>query len=190
MSKKTTVLMILDGFGLNDKVEGNAVKQAKTPVIDKLMSDYPFAKGYASGLAVGLPDGQMGNSEVGHLNMGAGRIIYQDLTKITKAIEDGDFFKNEALLDAVKNCKENNSALHLFGLLSTGGVHSHLSHIYALVKLAKDNGLEKVFVHCFLDGRDTPPASARGFIAELENKMKEIGVGKVATDFWSILCYG
>ena len=131
-------------------MEGNAVKQAKTPVIDKLMSDYPFAKGYASGLAVGLPDGQMGNSEVGHLNMGAGRIIYQDLTKITKAIEDGDFFKNEALLDAVKNCKENNSALHLFGLLSTGGVHSHLSHIYALVKLAKDNGLEKVFVHCLM----------------------------------------
>ena len=181
MSKKTTVLMILDGFGLNDKVEGNAVKQAKTPVIDKLMADYPFAKGYASGLAVGLPDGQMGNSEVGHLNMGAGRIIYQDLTKITKAIEDGDFFTNEALLDAVKNCKENNSALHLFGLLSPGGVHSHLSHVYALVKLAKDNGLENVFVHCFLDGRDTPPASARGFIAELENKMKEIGVGKVAT---------
>lgn len=181
MSKKTTVLMILDGFGLNDKTEGNAVKQAKTPVIDKLMSDYPFVKGYASGLAVGLPDGQMGNSEVGHLNMGAGRIIYQDLTKITKAIEDGDFYNNEAFLNAVKNCKENNTALHLFGLLSPGGVHSHLTHIYALLKLAKMNGLENVYVHCFLDGRDTPPASARGFIAELESKMQEIGVGKVAT---------
>ena len=181
MSKKTTVLMILDGFGLNDRVEGNAIKQANTPVIDKLMAECPFEKGYASGLAVGLPDGQMGNSEVGHLNMGAGRIIYQDLTKITKAIEDGDFFTNEALMDAVNNCKENNSSLHLYGLLSPGGVHSHLTHVYALLKLAKMNGLEKVYVHCFLDGRDTPPASARGFIAELEEKMKEIGVGKVAT---------
>ena len=181
MSKKTTVLMILDGYGLNEKAEGNAIKMAKTPVMDGLMKDYPFAKGYASGLDVGLPDGQMGNSEVGHLNMGAGRIIYQDLTKITKSIEDGDFFKKEALLDAVKNCKENNSALHLFGLLSTGGVHSHLSHVFALLKLAKLNGLEKVFVHCFLDGRDTPPASARGFVKELEEKMAEIGVGKVAS---------
>ncbi len=181
MSKKTTVLMILDGYGLNEKAEGNAIKMAKTPVMDGLMKDYPFAKGYASGLDVGLPDGQMGNSEVGHLNMGAGRIIYQDLTKITKSIEDGDFFEKEALLDAVKNCKENNSALHLFGLLSTGGVHSHLSHVFALLKLAKLNGLEKVFVHCFLDGRDTPPASARGFVKELEEKMAEIGVGKVAS---------
>lgn len=181
MSKKTTVLMILDGFGLNDKTEGNAVKQANTPVINKIMSEYPCVKGYASGMAVGLPDGQMGNSEVGHLNMGAGRIIYQDLTKITKSIDDGDFFENEALLDAVKNCKENNTSLHLYGLLSPGGVHSHLSHVYALLKLAKMNGLEKVYVHCFLDGRDTPPSSAKGFIAELEAKMKEIGVGKVAT---------
>ena len=154
MSKKTTVLMILDGFGLNDKTEGNAVKQANTPVINKIMSEYPCVKGYASGMAVGLPDGQMGNSEVGHLNMGAGRIIYQDLTKITKSIDDGDFFENEALLDAVKNCKENNTSLHLYGLLSPGGVHSHLSHVYALLKLAKMNGLEKVYVHCFLDGKD------------------------------------
>ncbi len=181
MSKKPTVLMILDGFGLNDNIEGNAVKQAKTPVIDSLMAEYPFVKGYASGLSVGLPDGQMGNSEVGHLNMGAGRVIYQDLTKITKSIEDGDFFENKELMDAVNNCKEHDSALHLYGLLSPGGVHSHITHVYALLKLAKMNGLEKVYVHCFLDGRDTPPASARGYIAELEAKMKEIGVGSVAT---------
>lgn len=181
MSKKTTVLMILDGFGINEKTEGNAIKMAETPVIDGIMEKYPCVKGYASGLAVGLPDGQMGNSEVGHLNMGAGRIIYQDLTKITKAIEDGDFFENEALLDAVNNCKENNSDLHLYGLLSTGGVHSHLEHVYALLKLAKNNGLNNVYVHCFLDGRDTPPTSAKGFIETLEAKMSEIGVGKVAT---------
>lgn len=180
MDKKTTVLMILDGFGINDKTEGNAVKQAKTPVIDGLMEKYGWVKGYASGLAVGLPDGQMGNSEVGHLNMGAGRIIYQDLTKITKSIEDGDFFENTALMDAMNNCKEHNSALHLYGLLSPGGVHSHIEHVYALLKMAKMNGLEKVYVDCFLDGRDTPPASARGYIAELEAKMREIGVGKVA----------
>lgn len=181
MSKKTTVLMILDGFGINDNAEGNAIKMANKPVIDGIMEKYPCVKGYASGLAVGLPDGQMGNSEVGHLNMGAGRIIYQDLTKITKAIEDGDFFENEALLDAVNNCRENNSDLHMYGLLSPGGVHSHLEHVYALLKLAKDNGLTNVYVHCFLDGRDTPPTSAKGFISELENKMAEIGVGKVAT---------
>lgn len=181
MDRKLTVLMILDGFGLNDKTEGNAIKLAKTPNLDRIFSEYPFVKGYASGLAVGLPDGQMGNSEVGHLNMGAGRIIYQNLTKITKSIEDGDFFKNLALLDAVENCKKNNSALHLFGLLSTGGVHSHLTHVFALLKLAKDNGLEKVYLHAFLDGRDTPPTSGKGFLDEVEAKMKEIGVGKVAT---------
>jgi 2,3-bisphosphoglycerate-independent phosphoglycerate mutase len=178
---KTTILMILDGYGINDKTEGNAVAQAKKPTLDALFAKYPNTKGYASGLAVGLPDGQMGNSEVGHLNMGAGRIVYQDLTKITKSIEDGDFFTNKALLEAVENCKANNSALHLMGLLSTGGVHSHLEHVYALLKLAKDNGLERVYVHCFLDGRDTPPTSAKGFIAELEGKMAEIGVGKVGT---------
>lgn len=181
MDKKLTVLMILDGFGLNDKTEGNAIKMANTPNLDRIFSQYPFVKGYASGLAVGLPDGQMGNSEVGHLNMGAGRIIYQNLTKITKAIEDGDFFTNEALLSAVENCKKNNSALHLFGLLSTGGVHSHLTHVYALLKLAKDNGLDKVYLHAFLDGRDTPPTSGAGFLNEVEAKMQEIGAGKVAT---------
>lgn len=181
MSKKPTVLMILDGYGLNDKTEANAVAEAKTPVMDGLMKDYPFVKGYASGLSVGLPDGQMGNSEVGHLNMGAGRIVYQDLTKITKMIQDGDFFENPELLKASKNAKDNKSALHLYGLLSDGGVHSHISHLYGLLELAKKEGLEKVYVHCFLDGRDTPPASGKGYVEELEEKMKEIGVGKVAT---------
>lgn len=181
MSKKPTVLMILDGYGLNDKTEANAVAEANTPVMDGLMKDYPFVKGYASGLSVGLPDGQMGNSEVGHLNMGAGRIVYQDLTKITKMIQDGDFFENSELLKACKNAKDNNSALHLYGLLSDGGVHSHISHLYGLLELAKKEGLDKVYIHCFLDGRDTPPASGKGYVEELEEKMKEIGVGKVAS---------
>jgi 2,3-bisphosphoglycerate-independent phosphoglycerate mutase len=145
------------------------------------MSDYPWVKGYASGLDVGLPDGQMGNSEVGHLNIGAGRIVYQELTRITKAIKDGDFFENEAFLAAVNNAKDNDSALHLWGLLSDGGVHSHNTHLYALVELAKRHGLEKVFVHCFLDGRDTPPQSGQGFVEELQAKLDEIGVGKIAT---------
>lgn len=138
-------------------------------------------KGQASGLFVGLPDGQMGNSEVGHLNMGAGRVVYQELTRITKSIEDGDFFQVPEFLQAVENCKKNDSALHLFGLVSDGGVHSHNTHIYGLLELAKRNGLKKVYVHCFLDGRDTPPASGKDFVAELEGKMKEIGVGEVAT---------
>ena len=181
MSKKPTVLMILDGYGLNEKAEANAVAEAKTPVMDKLMAECPFVKGYASGLAVGLPDGQMGNSEVGHLNMGAGRIVYQELTRITKEIEDGTFFENEALLKAVENVKKNNSVLHLYGLLSDGGVHSHNTHLYGLLELAKRHGLEKVYVHCFLDGRDTPPASGKGYIKELRDKMKEIGIGEVAT---------
>ena len=181
MSKKPTVLMILDGFGLNDKTEGNAMAQADTPVIDKLMKDYPFVKGYASGLAVGLPDGQMGNSEVGHLNMGAGRIVYQELTRITKEIKDGTFFRNPELLNAVDNVKKNGSKLHLYGLLSDGGVHSHNTHLYGLLELAKREGVENVYVHCFLDGRDTSPTSGKSFIAELEEKMKEIGVGKIAS---------
>ena len=181
MSKKPTVLMILDGYGLNDSCGHNAVCEAKTPVMDQLKSQCPFVKGYASGMAVGLPDGQMGNSEVGHLNMGAGRIVYQELTRITKSIQDGDFFEIPEFLQAVANCKQNGSALHLFGLVSDGGVHSHNTHIYGLLDLAKRNGLEKVFVHCFLDGRDTPPASGKSFVAELEEKMQEIGVGKVAS---------
>ena len=181
MRKKPVVLMILDGYGLNQKTEGNAVALAKTPVMDKLMKECPFVKGKASGMAVGLPEGQMGNSEVGHLNMGAGRIVYQELTRITKEIQDGTFFENPALLSAVNNCKENESALHLFGLLSDGGVHSHNTHLYGLLELAKRNGLEKVYVHCFLDGRDTPPASGKEFAESLENEMNKIGVGKIAS---------
>ncbi len=181
MSKQPKVLMILDGYGLNDHVEGNAVALAKTPVMDKLMSEYPFVKGNASGMDVGLPDGQMGNSEVGHLNMGAGRIVYQELTRITKEIRDGEFFTNEAFKKAIENCKTKKSALHLFGLVSDGGVHSHNSHIYALLELAKREGLEEVYVHCFLDGRDTPPSSGKEFVSKLQDKMQEIGVGKVAS---------
>ena len=180
-NKKPTVLMILDGYGLSDNPKGNAIHEAKTPVMDQLMKEYPFVKGYASGLEVGLPDGQMGNSEVGHLNIGAGRIVYQDLTKITKSIHDGDFFENEALLKACENVKVNQSALHLFGLVSDGGVHSHNEHIYGLLELAKKQGIEKVYVHCFLDGRDTPPTSGKEYVEQLEEKMKEMGVGEVAS---------
>ena len=181
MSKKPVVLMILDGYGLNDTKEHNAVAEAKTPVMDKLMAEYPFVRGNASGMAVGLPDGQRGNSEVGHLNMGAGRIVYQELTRITKEIQDGTFFENKALMDAVNNCKKNDSALHFFGLLSDGGVHSHNTHLYGLLELAKRNGLEKVYVHCFLDGRDTPPASGKEYAEALEAEMAKIGVGKIAS---------
>ena len=181
MSKKPVVLMVLDGYGLSDKTEGNAVALAKTPVMDKLMATAPFVQGAASGLPVGLPDGQMGNSEVGHMNIGAGRIIYQELTRITKAIADGDFFENEEMLAAIENCKKNNSDLHLWGLLSDGGVHSHNTHLYGILELAKKKGLENVYVHAFLDGRDVPPSSAAEFMNELLDKMKEIGVGKVAT---------
>lgn len=181
MSKKTTVLVIMDGYGLNDNPKGNAVLEAKKPNLDKIMAEYPYVKGYASGLAVGLPDGQMGNSEVGHLNMGAGRIVYQELTRITKEIEDGDFYKNEALLDAVRNCKEKDSALHLYGLVSDGGVHSHITHIYGLLELAKREELKKVYLHAFLDGRDTPPASGKDYVEQVEAKMKELGVGEVAS---------
>ena len=181
MSKKPTVLMILDGYGLNDNCQHNAVCEGKTPVMDQLMSQCPFVKGEASGMAVGLPEGQMGNSEVGHLNMGAGRIVYQELTRITKSIQDGDFFQIPEFLTAIENCKKHDSALHMFGLVSDGGVHSHNTHIYGLLELAKKNGLKKVYVHCFLDGRDTPPESGKGFVEQLEAKMKEIGVGEVAS---------
>lgn len=181
MSKKPVVLMILDGYGLNEKQDGNAVVQAKKPNMDKLMQECPWVRGNASGMAVGLPEGQMGNSEVGHLNMGAGRIVYQELTRITKEIMDGTFFENPALLKAVENCKKNDSSLHLMGLLSDGGVHSHNTHLYGLLELAKRQGLEKVYVHCFLDGRDTPPASGKGFAEALTAEMEKIGVGKIAT---------
>ncbi len=179
MSKKPVVLMILDGFGLNDRTEGNAVAQAKTPVIDGLMARYPFVRGNASGMAVGLPEGQMGNSEVGHLNMGAGRIVYQELTRITKEIQDGTFFENPALLAAIENCKKYDSAFHCYGLVSDGGVHSHINHLKGLLDLAKKEGLTKVYVHCFLDGRDTPPQSAAEYVQEVVNYTEEIGAGKV-----------
>ena len=181
MDKKTTMLMILDGFGVNENSEGNAVKLAKIPNINEIMKQYPNTIIHTSGLDVGLPEGQMGNSEVGHTNIGAGRIVYQELTRITKSIEDGDFFSNQELASAIENCKKNNSKLHVLGLLSDGGVHSHMRHLFAILELAKRKDFEDVYVHCFLDGRDTPPASADGYIAELEEKMKEKGVGKIAT---------
>ncbi len=181
MRKKPVVLMVLDGYGLSDEHEANAVYMGKTPVMDKLMAESPFQKGYASGLNVGLPDGQMGNSEVGHMNIGSGRIIYQDLTLITKYIEDGVFFENEELLRAIRNCKEKNSDLHIWGLLSDGGVHSHITHLYALLELCKREKLERVYLHPFFDGRDTPPASGKDFLQALVDKANEIGVGKVAS---------
>ena len=181
MKKNLTMLAILDGWGINDKEEANAVKLAKTPNLDSIISQYPNTKIKTSGLDVGLPDGQMGNSEVGHTNIGAGRIVYQELTRITKSIQDGDFFEKKEFLDAINYCKKHNSDLHLYGLLSNGGVHSHNTHLYALLELCKKQDYDKVYVHCFLDGRDTPPASGESFIAELEDKIKEIGVGKIAT---------
>lgn len=181
MKNKLTMLMILDGFGENENDKANAVKLANTPNIDKLMKTCPTTDVYTSGLNVGLPEGQMGNSEVGHTNIGAGRIVYQELTRITKSIEDGDFFSNPELTKAIENCKKYNSKLHVMGLLSDGGVHSHIRHLYAILELAKRKDFEDVYVHCFMDGRDTPPASGEAYIAELEEKMKEKGVGKIAT---------
>ena len=179
--KKPIVLTIMDGFGINRDTNGNAIKAANTPRLDDIFANCPTTQIGASGLDVGLPDGQMGNSEVGHTNIGAGRVVYQELTRITKSINDGDFFENEAFLSAVKNCKDNNSALHLMGLLSDGGVHSHIEHLYGLIHLAKKNGLGKVYIHALLDGRDVPPASAADFIDELNAKLNEIGCGKLAT---------
>ncbi|NLL30120.1 MAG: 2,3-bisphosphoglycerate-independent phosphoglycerate mutase [Clostridiales bacterium] len=181
MAKKPVMLMILDGFGIAPESDGNAVRKAKTPNLDSLFGKYPHTQLQASGLFVGLPDGQMGNSEVGHLNIGAGRVIYQELTRITKEIEEGGFFKNEALTLAVNNAKENNKSLHLMGLLSNGGVHSHIDHLKGLLKLAKESGVQNVYVHGFMDGRDVPPSSGKEFIVEIENYMKEIELGKIAT---------
>ncbi|MBE6074597.1 2,3-bisphosphoglycerate-independent phosphoglycerate mutase [Selenomonas caprae] len=175
-------LIIMDGCGLGDKSDkNNAVQVANTPVLDGLLAKYKTSQLQASGEYVGLPDGQMGNSEVGHTNIGAGRIIYQQLTRITRDIKNGDFFKNEALLDIVNGVKANNGALHLLGLVSPGGVHSHQDHLYALLELAKKNDIKEVYVHAFLDGRDVPPQSAQPFLEELEAKCKEIGVGCIAT---------
>ncbi len=181
MNKKVTMLMILDGFGDNPNKDGNAIQLAKTPNIDKLMKKYPNTDIYTSGLHVGLPEGQMGNSEVGHTNIGAGRIVYQELTRITKSIEDGDFFSNPEFIAAIDNCKKHNSKLHILGLVSDGGVHSHIRHLYGLLEMAKRRDFEDVYVHCFLDGRDTPPASGESYILKLQDKMKEKGIGKIAT---------
>lgn len=181
MKDKVTMLMILDGFGDNSNQDGNAIKLAKTPNIDKLMKKYSNTEIYTSGLNVGLPEGQMGNSEVGHTNIGAGRIVYQELTRITKSIEDGDFFSNPEFIAAIENCKKNNSKLHILGLVSDGGVHSHIRHLYGLLEMAKRRDFEDVYVHCFLDGRDTPPASAENYISKLQEKMKEKCIGKIAT---------
>lgn len=179
--KKTYGLIILDGFGVNPDSFGNAIIAAGTPYIRSLLSRYPHTTIGASGLDVGLPDGQMGNSEVGHLNMGAGRVVYQELTRISKSVKDGGFFENKEFAAAIDNAERNGGKLHLFGLLSDGGVHSHIEHLFALLKLAKKRGLDKVFVHCFLDGRDVPPTSGAGYIRLLEDFMKSEGVGRIAT---------
>ncbi len=181
MNKKPYALIILDGYGVNEIHEGNAIYAAKTPNMDRYMQECPHSIVHASGMDVGLPEGQMGNSEVGHTNIGAGRIVYQELTRITKSISDGDFFENPVLLAAVENCKKNNSALHLMGLLSDGGVHSHNQHLYGLLKLAKEKGLTDVHVHCFLDGRDVPPSSGAEFVESLVENIRAIGVGDIAT---------
>lgn len=179
--KTPYAIIIMDGYGLAPDGKGNAISLSGSKNVKQFMKDYPSSTLGASGMSVGLPDGQMGNSEVGHLNMGAGRIVYQDLTKITKAINDGDFFKNTALLKAMDNAKNNGKKLHLYGLLSDGGVHSHITHVYALLKMAKMHGIKDCFVHCFMDGRDVSPTSGVDFIKNLQAEMKKIGVGKVAS---------
>ena len=179
--KKPLILIIMDGFGLRTSDMGNAIHAAKHPNLARIFSENPTTQLGASGLDVGLPDGQMGNSEVGHTNIGAGRVVYQELTRITKQIQDGPFFENEAFLGAVANCKKHDSALHIYGLMSDGGVHSHIEHIFGLLELAKKNGLTKVFVHCFMDGRDVPPTSGIDYIRQLKAKMEELGVGQIAT---------
>lgn len=178
---KSVVLAILDGWGINPKKEGNAIALANLPVYNYLLKNYPNTTLNPCGEAVGLPDGQMGNSEVGHLNIGAGRIVYQDLTRIDKAVRDSSFSKNSALVDAMIKAKENGSSLHLIGLVSDGGVHSHINHLFALLGMAKENGLRNVYIHAFLDGRDTPPKSGMGYIKQLEEYLKRTGIGRIAT---------
>lgn len=170
----------MDGFALGEEIPGNAVLAAATPQLDYLFSQYPFCQLEASGLDVGLPDGQMGNSEVGHTNIGAGRVVFQDLPKISHAIEDGTFFENSAYLEAIQACKETGSALHLMGLLSDGGVHSHITHLYALLELAKRHGLEQLYIHVFLDGRDVSPTSGRDYVRQLQEKIQALGIGQIA----------
>ncbi|MCI8914766.1 MAG: 2,3-bisphosphoglycerate-independent phosphoglycerate mutase [Lawsonibacter sp.] len=179
--KTPTTLIIMDGFGVEGPSAGNAVVNAPTPNLDKIFSQCPGSKLSASGLDVGLPDGQMGNSEVGHTNIGAGRVVFQDLPHISRDIESGAFFENPVYLEAMDNCREWGSALHLMGLLSDGGVHSHITHLFALLKMAQDQGLKKVYVHCFLDGRDVPPSSGKGYVEQLQAKMQQLGIGQIAT---------
>ena len=179
--KTPTTLIIMDGFGLTEPGPGNAVANASTPNLDRIFRDCPGCKLSASGLDVGLPEGQMGNSEVGHTNMGAGRVVFQDLPHISRDIESGEFFQNPAYLEAMSNCREWGSALHLMGLLSDGGVHSHITHLFALLKMAKEQGLSKVYVHCFLDGRDVPPSSGKHYVEQLQAKIQQLGVGEIAT---------
>ena len=179
--KTPTTLIIMDGFGLSDQREGNAIAAAGKPNLDKIFAENPGCKLSASGLDVGLPEGQMGNSEVGHTNIGAGRVVFQDLPRISRAIEDGSFFENEAYLEAMDDCKERDGALHLMGLLSDGGVHSHITHLFALLKMAQEQGLKKVYVHCFLDGRDVPPSSGKHYVEQLQAKMQQLGIGQIAT---------
>ncbi len=181
MTKPITALIIMDGFGCSTDEHFNAIKADGAHNVSRLWENYPHTTIAASGMDVGLPEGQMGNSEVGHLNIGAGRIVYQEFTRISKCIKEGNFFKNPAFLGAIENCKKNDSALHLMGLCSDGGVHSHNTHLYALLQLAHDNGLKKVYVHCFMDGRDVPPSSGKGYVEQLDEKLKEIGTGKIAT---------
>ena len=181
MNKTPTTLIIMDGFGLAPAADDNAVSLASTPVLDKLFQEYAHTTLSASGLDVGLPAGQMGNSEVGHTNIGGGRVVFQDLPRISRAIEDGSFFQNEAYNKAMDDCLKNDSSLHLYGLLSDGGVHSHIEHLFALLQMAKDKGLTKVYVHCFLDGRDVSPTSGKGFVQELQDKCAQLGVGRIAT---------
>ncbi|MGF7056671.1 2,3-bisphosphoglycerate-independent phosphoglycerate mutase [Brassicibacter mesophilus] len=181
MSKNLVAIIILDGWGLGKNYDGNAIIKAKTPNYKRLLENYPSTSLEASGLSVGLPSGQMGNSEVGHLNIGAGRIVYQELTRISKSIENEEFFSKQEFLDAIEKCKRNNSKLHLMGLLSDGGVHSHNTHLYALIELAKKHRLKDVYIHCFLDGRDVPPQSAKGYLKQLEDKLNEIGIGHIAS---------
>ena len=179
--KKPYAIIIMDGYGLSGEKNGNAIAMAGSPNVEKYRREYPSGELGASGMSVGLPDGQMGNSEVGHLNMGAGRIVYQELTKITKEIGDGGFFKNEALLGAMENAKKNHKKLHVWGLLSDGGVHSHNTHLYALLKMCKENGLDNAYVHCFMDGRDVSPTSGAGFLRDLQAEMDKLAFGEIAS---------
>ena len=181
MNKAPTTLIIMDGFGLTGPGPGNAVSLARTPQLDRLFAEYAHTTLSASGLDVGLPDGQMGNSEVGHTNIGAGRVVFQDLPRISRAIDDGSFFENEAYNKAMDDCLEKGSSLHLYGLLSDGGVHSHIQHLFALLQMAKNKGLTRVYVHAFLDGRDVSPTSGKDFVSACRDKCQALGVGKIAT---------